>query len=103
LSQPREASAAISNDRSGSWRSSCTAVALGTNGAWVTLRTSRAESSLPHHLGADGVGLNPLHRFFDAPGRSAIVIPYSPNSRLFLTRLYDIGVDKLLTSAPTRL
>jgi len=39
-----------------------------------------------HHLGADGVGLNPLHVLFDdRPGDCS---PYSPNSRLFLNALY---------------
>jgi 4-alpha-glucanotransferase len=47
---------------------------------------------LAHHLGADGVGLNPLHALFDdRPGDCS---PYSPNSRLFLNALY-IDVDKL--------
>jgi 4-alpha-glucanotransferase len=47
---------------------------------------------LAHHLGADGVGLNPLHALFDdRPGDCS---PYSPNSRLFLNALY-INVDKL--------
>jgi 4-alpha-glucanotransferase len=44
------------------------------------------------HLGADGVGLNPLHTLFDdRPGDCS---PYSPNSRLFLNALY-IDVEKL--------
>lgn len=43
-------------------------------------------------LGADGVGLNPLHVLFDdRPGDCS---PYSPNSRLFLNALY-IDVEKL--------
>ncbi|MBR0931810.1 4-alpha-glucanotransferase [Bradyrhizobium jicamae] len=52
-----------------------------------------------HHLGADGVGLNPLHVLFDdRPGDCS---PYSPNSRLFLNALYidveDIPEFKLDT------
>jgi 4-alpha-glucanotransferase len=37
-------------------------------------------------LGADGVGLNPLHALFD--NSPADCSPYSPNSRLFLNPLY---------------
>jgi 4-alpha-glucanotransferase len=45
-----------------------------------------------HRLGADGVGLNPLHALFDdKPGDCS---PYSPNSRLFLNALY-IDVDAI--------
>jgi 4-alpha-glucanotransferase len=41
---------------------------------------------LADHLGADGVGLNPLHALFDdRPGDCS---PYSPNSRLFLNALF---------------
>jgi 4-alpha-glucanotransferase len=47
---------------------------------------------LAGHLGADGVGLNPLHVLFD--DRPADCSPYSPNSRLFLNPLY-IDVEKL--------
>ena len=47
---------------------------------------------LASHLGADGVGLNPLHLLFD--DRPADCSPYSPNSRLFLNPLY-IDVEKL--------
>lgn len=47
---------------------------------------------LASDLGADGVGLNPLHVLFDdQPGDCS---PYSPNSRLFLNALY-IDVEKL--------
>jgi len=47
---------------------------------------------LSAHLGADGVGLNPLHALFD--DRPADCSPYSPNSRLFLNPLY-IDVEKI--------
>jgi len=47
---------------------------------------------LANSLGAEGVGLNPLHMLFDdRPGDCS---PYSPNSRLFLNPLY-IDVEKL--------
>jgi len=41
---------------------------------------------LAKQLGADGVGLNPLHVLFD--DQPADCSPYSPNSRLFLNPLY---------------
>jgi 4-alpha-glucanotransferase len=45
---------------------------------------------LAGRLGADGVGLNPLHALFD--DRPTDCSPYSPNSRLFLNALYiDVG------------
>lgn len=47
---------------------------------------------LAHRLGADGVGLNPLHALFD--DQPADCSPYSPNSRLFLNALY-IDVDAI--------
>jgi 4-alpha-glucanotransferase len=48
-------------------------------------------------LGADGVGLNPLHALFD--DRPSDCSPYSPNSRLFLNPLY-IDVEKLPEHRP---
>ena len=42
-------------------------------------------------LGADGVGLNPLHALFD--DRPGDFSPYAPNSRLFLNALY-VDVDQ---------
>ena len=47
---------------------------------------------LANDLGADGIGLNPLHALFD--DRPADCSPYSPNSRLFLNALY-IDVAKI--------
>jgi 4-alpha-glucanotransferase len=47
---------------------------------------------LAGQLGADGIGLNPLHALFD--DRPADCSPYSPNSRLFLNALY-IDVEKI--------
>jgi 4-alpha-glucanotransferase len=47
---------------------------------------------LAGQLGADGIGLNPLHALFD--DRPAECSPYSPNSRLFLNALY-IDVEKI--------
>jgi len=52
---------------------------------------------LAGHLGADGVGLNPLHALFD--DRPADCSPYAPNSRLFLNALY-IDVEKLREFRP---
>ena len=47
---------------------------------------------LAAQLGADGVGLNPLHALFDdKPGDCS---PYSPNSRLFLNPLY-VDVERI--------
>jgi 4-alpha-glucanotransferase len=47
---------------------------------------------LASDLGAEGIGLNPLHVLFDdRPGDCS---PYSPNSRLFLNALY-IDVEKI--------
>ena len=47
---------------------------------------------LAARLGADGVGLNPLHALFD--DKPADCSPYSPNSRLFLNALY-IDVEQI--------
>lgn len=47
---------------------------------------------LAAQLGADGVGLNPLHALFD--DKPADCSPYSPNSRLFLNPLY-IDVEQI--------
>jgi 4-alpha-glucanotransferase len=52
---------------------------------------------LAGHLGAEGVGLNPLHALFD--DRPADCSPYSPNSRLFLNPLY-IDLAKLKEFLP---
>ncbi len=52
---------------------------------------------LAARLGADGVGLNPLHVLFD--DRPADCSPYSPNSRLFLNALY-IDVEKIPEFTP---
>jgi 4-alpha-glucanotransferase len=52
---------------------------------------------LAGHLGADGVGLNPLHALFD--DRPADCSPYSPNSRLFLNALY-IDVERISEFEP---
>jgi 4-alpha-glucanotransferase len=49
-------------------------------------------------LGANGVGLNPLHALFD--DRPADCSPYSPNSRLFLNPLY-IDVERLPEFQPS--
>src|SRR6185312_9234202 len=46
---------------------------------------------LAHRLGADGIGLNPLHALFD--DRPTDCSPYSPNSRLFLNGL-DIYAER---------
>jgi len=46
---------------------------------------------LSAELGAEGVGLNPLHALFD--DRPGDFSPYAPNSRLFLNALY-IDVEK---------
>src|SRR6185312_12038889 len=57
---------------------------------------------LADHLGADGVGLNPLHALFDdRPGDCS---PYSPNSRLFLNPLYiDVeAIPEFKADAETR-
>jgi 4-alpha-glucanotransferase len=51
-------------------------------------------------LGAEGIGLNPLHVLFD--DRPADCSPYSPNSRLFLNPLY-IDVEKLPEYRPRAL
>ncbi|THD71440.1 MAG: 4-alpha-glucanotransferase [Bradyrhizobium sp.] len=52
---------------------------------------------LASDLGAEGVGLNPLHALFDdRPGDCS---PYSPNSRLFLNPLF-IDVEKLKEFLP---
>src|SRR5206468_3444384 len=57
---------------------------------------------LASHLGADGVGLNPLHALFDdRPGDCS---PYSPNSRLFLNALYvdPAGIPEFRQDEATR-
>ena len=61
---------------------------LGDRGFYRSRRVDRTG----RHLGADGVGLNPLHALFD--DRPADCSPYSPNSRLFLNALY-IDVERV--------
>ena len=48
-------------------------------------------------LGAEGVGLNPLHALFD--DRPTDCSPYAPNSRLFLNALY-IDVEQIAEYRP---
>ncbi len=55
---------------------------------------------LARQLGADGIGLNPLHALFD--DRPADCSPYAPNSRLFLNALY-IDVEKIPEFQPDAL
>lgn len=52
---------------------------------------------LASDLGADGIGLNPLHALFD--DKPAECSPYSPNSRLFLNPLY-IDVERIREFSP---
>jgi 4-alpha-glucanotransferase len=52
---------------------------------------------LAHELGADGVGLNPLHALFE--DRPTDCSPYSPNSRLFLNPLY-VDVERIPGFSP---
>jgi 4-alpha-glucanotransferase len=53
---------------------------------------------LAGQLGADGIGLNPLHALFDdRPGDCS---PYSPNTRLFLNALY-IDAENIPGYQPT--
>ena len=58
----------------------------------VGIARGKDKEPLARQLGADGVGLNPLHALFDdRPGDCS---PYSPNSRLFLNALY-VDVEKI--------
>jgi 4-alpha-glucanotransferase len=59
----------------------------------------KALIDLAGQLGADGIGLNPLHALFD--DRPADCSPYSPNSRLFFNALY-VDVEKIPEFRPDK-
>ena len=93
ISAPATGVSAAISTAAGCWRSSSTASArraTGASGDFTDL--ARPDRTRAINLGADGIGLNPLHALFDdRPGDCS---PYSPNSRLFLNALY-IDVEKL--------
>ena len=92
LSSRRQRPSAAISTAAGYWRCSSMASDRRATGGSGDFTDLEGLIELAAGLGADGVGLNPLHALFD--DRPADCSPYSPNSRLFLNPLY-IDVEKL--------